>query len=137
MAKTIYPLPGAIHSGAFAGKLSFSSGVKTTGGELLFISGQLARNADNELVGIGDMAAQTRQVLENIKALVERAGGTMNDIVRVTAYVKDMSKFREIHDVRLEFFDQDHLPASTMVEITRFTLEDALIEIEAIAVIGG
>lgn len=137
MAKTIYPLPGAIHSGAFAGKLSFSSGVKTTGGELLFISGQLARNADNELVGIGNMAAQTRQVLENIKALVERAGGTMNDIVRVTAYVKDMSKFREIHDVRLEFFDQDHLPASTMVEITRFTLEDALIEIEAIAVIGG
>ena len=137
MAKTIYPLPGAIHSGEFAGKLSFSSAVKTTDGELLFISGQLARNADNELVGIGDMAAQTRQVLENIKALVERAGGGMNDVVKVTVFVKDMTKFREIHDVRMEFFHPDHLPASTMVEITRFTLEDALIEIEAVAVIGG
>lgn len=137
MAKTIYPLPGGIHSGEFAGKLSFSSAVKTTDGELLFISGQLARNADNELVGIGDMAAQTRQVLENIKALVERAGGGMNDVVKVTVFVKDMTKFREIHDVRMEFFHPDHLPASTMVEITRFTLEDALIEIEAVAVIGG
>ena len=137
MAKTIYPLPGAIHSGAFAGKLAFSSGVKTTGGETLRLSGQMARNADNKLVGIGDMAAQTRQVLENIKGLVERAGGTMNDVVKLMVFVKDMSKFREIHDVRLEFFHEDHLPASTMVEISRFTLEDALIEIDATAVIGG
>lgn len=137
MAKTIYPLPGAIHSGAFAGKMAFSSGVKTGGGELLFISGQLARDENHQLVGIGDIRVQTRQVLENIKALVERAGGSMEDIVKVTVYVKDMTRFREIHDVRLEFFHEDHLPASTMVEISRFTLEDALIEIEAFAVLGG
>ena len=137
MAKTIYPLPGAIHSGAFAGKLSFSSGVKTSGGELLFISGQLARDENHQLVGVGDIRVQTRQVLENIKALVEHAGGSMEDIVKVTVYVTDMTRFRDIHDVRLEFFHEDHLPASTMVQISRFTLEDALIEIEAFAVLGG
>ncbi len=137
MAKTVYPLPGVIHTGAFAGKIAFSSGVKTTQGELLFISGQLARDEHHQLVGIGDMAAQTRQVLVNIGKLLEQAGGSFDDIVKVTVYVKDMSKFREIHDVRMEFFSEDHLPASTMVEITRFTLEDALIEIEAVAVLNS
>lgn len=135
MTKTIYPLPGAIHSGANAGRLSFSSAVRV--GDTLYISGQLARDASQQLVGKGDIRAQTRQVLENLKAIVERAGGSMNDIVKVTVYVKDMSEFRAIHDVRLEFFDEAHLPASTMVEIAGFTLPDALIEIEAVAVLGA
>ena len=137
MAKTVYPLSGVIHGGAFTGKVAFSSGVKTGQGELLFISGQLARDENQQLVGIGDMAAQTRQVLVNIGKVLERAGGRFEDIVKVTVYVKDMTKFREIHDVRLEFFPEEHLPASTMVEISRFTLEDALIEIEAMAVLNS
>ena len=137
MAKTVYPLPGVIHGGAFAGKMAFASGVKTAQGELLFISGQLARDENQQLVGIGDIGVQTRQVLENIGKVLERAGGGFEDIVKVTVFVKDMNHFREIHDVRLEFFSEEHLPASTMVEVSRFTLEDALIEIEAVAVLGA
>lgn len=121
--------------GTFAGPVAFSNGVKVTAGELLFISGQLAFDENMNLVGKGDIRAQTRQVLENIKKVLERASATFKDVVRVTVYIRDMSKFRDIHDVRLEYFDKDHLPASTMIEVNRFVHEDALIEIDAIAVI--
>ena len=137
MAKTVYPLPGQLHSGSFAGKVAFSSGVKVGQGETLYISGQLGRGDDLQLAGKGDIKVQTRRVLENIGKVLSSAGGTFDDIVKVTVFVKDMSQFREIHDVRLEFFNEAHLPASTMVEVSGFTLPDALIEIEAVAVIGG
>ena len=136
MAKTIYPLAGPLHGGAFAGKVAFSSGVKAAPGETLYISGQLARDDTLQLIGKGDIRAQTRQVLENIKKVLARAGGTVDDIVKVTVFVKDMSQFREIHDVRLEYFREEHLPASTMVQVSAFTLPDALIEIEAVAVLS-
>lgn len=136
MAKTIYPLRGPIAaSGKFSGKVAFSNGVKVTGGELLFVSGQLAKDANSELVGKGDIKAQTRQVLENIKVVLDQAGATFSDIVRVTVFIKDMSQFRDIHDVRLQYFDENNLPASTMVEVTGFVDDDALIEIDAVAVV--
>lgn len=139
MAKTIYPLPGrkVAESGKFSGPVAFSSGVLVSGGQMLFVSGQLAFDEKMQIVGVGDMAAQTRQVLRNIGKVLQQAGGTFRDVVRVTVYTKDISRFREIHDARLEFFDQDHLPASTMVEISEFVNDEALIEIDAVAVIGG
>jgi reactive intermediate/imine deaminase len=137
MSKTIYPLPGGGLRGDPPVQVAFSNGVKVSGGEMLFISGQLGRDENNQIVGKGDIGAQTRQILKNIQALLESAGGTMKDIVKVTVFITDMSRFREIHEARMEFFHPDHLPASTMVEITRFTTEEALIEIEAIAVLGG
>lgn len=139
MKKTVYPLARTelAHDGNFAGPVAFSNGVKVSGGDLLFISGQLAFDANMELVGKGDMGAQTRQVLDNIGKVLEQAGGSFRDIVRVTVYVKDITRFREIHDARLEYFDAEHLPASTMVEITEFVHDDGLIEIDAIAVIAG
>ncbi|MCZ6644870.1 MAG: RidA family protein [SAR324 cluster bacterium] len=136
MAKTTYDLAGPIaKSGNFSGSVAFSNGVKVSGGEMLFVSGQLAK-VDSELVGKGDIKAQTRQVLENIKKVLDQAGATFSDVVRVTVYITDMSHFRDIHDVRLQYFDKDNLPASTMVEVSGFVDEDALIEIEAVAVIN-
>ena len=137
MAKITYPLAGPIAtSGTFSGKVAFSNGVKVSGGEMLFVSGQLAKDEHSELVGKGDIKAQTRQVLENIKKVLDQAGATFSDIVRVTVFIKDMGMFRDIHDVRLQYFDEQNLPASTMVEVTGFVDEDALIEIDAIAVIN-
>ena len=107
-----------------------------TGGELLFISGQLAKDANSELVGKGDIKAQTKQVLENIKKVLDQAGAAFSDIVRVTVFIKDMNQFRDIHDVRLQYFDENNLPASTMVSVSGFVDEDALIEIDAVAVIN-
>ena len=138
MAKTIFPLAKPLaNRGTFSGPVAFSNGVMTTGGRLLFISGQLAFDADMKLVGKGDMGAQTRQVLRNIEVVLKQAGGSFKDIVRVTVFVKDISRFREIHDARLEFFLPNHLPASTMVQISEFVHADALIEIDAVAVIGA
>ncbi len=136
MAKTIIPLAGAMaKSGLFSGKLAFADGVRVSRGEMVFVTGQLAFDEERELVGKGDIRVQTRQVLENVKSVLGKAGAAFRDIVRVTIFIKDMKQFREIHDVRLEYFSEDNLPASTMVEVNAFTHEDALIEIEVIAVI--
>ena len=104
-------------------------------GKLVFISGMTARRADGTIAGIGDIEAQTRQVCENLKAAVVAAGGTMDDICRVDVYVRNMEHFESIHKVRREYF-KSPAPASTMVEVSKFTSPDYLIEISAIAVVG-
>ena len=103
-------------------------------GKLVFISGMTARNAKGEVVGIGDIDAQTRQVCENIKAAVEEAGGTLDDICRVDVYVRNIEHFDAIHRVRREYF-KSPAPASTMVEVTKMVNPNYLIEINAIAVV--
>jgi 2-iminobutanoate/2-iminopropanoate deaminase len=105
-------------------------------GRLVFISGMTARRADGSIAGIGDIEAQTRQVCENIKAAVEEAGGSMEDICRVDVFVRNMEHFDLIHKVRRDYF-KPPAPASTMVEVCKMTSPDYLIEINAIAVIGG
>ena len=128
MAKTILKtskvaVPGGI----------MSQGVKVPAGNMVFVSGQVGRNAQGE-VAKGDIRAQTRQALENIKAVLEAAGATMDDIVKVTVFVTDVAEqYAPIHEVRAEFFKKDY-PASTLVEIKALAGPDLLIEIEAIAV---
>ena len=94
-----------------------------------------ARRADGTIAGIGDVEAQTRQVCENLKAAIEEAGGSMDDICRVDVYVRNMEHFEQIHKVRREYF-RPPAPASTMVEVCKMTSPDYLIEINAIAVIA-
>ena len=105
-------------------------------GRLVFISGMTARRADGTIAGIGDIEAQTRQVCENVKAAVEAAGGTMDDICRVDVFVRNIEHFESIHKVRREYFKAP-APASTMVEVTKMVHPDYLIEINAIAVVGS
>ena len=103
-------------------------------GRLVFISGMTARQADGSIAGIGNIEVQTRRVCENIKAAVEGAGGTLDDVCRVDVFVRNMEHFDAIHKVRREYF-KPPLPASTMVEVTKMVSPDYLIEINAIAVI--
>src|SRR6266849_752219 len=103
-------------------------------GKLVFISGMTSRRADGTIAGVGDIEAQTHQVCENLKSAVEAAGGTMDDICRVDVYVRNMEHFDKIHRVRREYF-KARPPASTMIEVTKMTSPDYLIEINAIAVI--
>jgi enamine deaminase RidA (YjgF/YER057c/UK114 family) len=113
----------------------FSQGmVVEARGRLVFISGMVARCADGSIAGLGDIEAQTRQVCENVKTAVEAAGGTMADICRVDVYVRNMEQFPAIHRVRRAYFP-DPPPASTMVEVSKFTHPDYLIEMNAIAVL--
>jgi enamine deaminase RidA (YjgF/YER057c/UK114 family) len=95
-----------------------------------------ARRPDGSIAGIGDIEAQTRQVCDNLQAAMDAAGGTLEDICRVDVYVRNMEHFEIIHKVRREYFSAP-APASTMVEVTKFTSPDYLIEINAIAVLPG
>ncbi|QEV99083.1 RidA family protein [Microbacterium caowuchunii] len=110
----------------------FSHAIITDSPRLLFISGMTAKNSEGGITGVGDVAAQTHQVCQNLKAVVEAAGGTLDDIARVDVFVRNMEDFKAIHEVRREYFKSDP-PASTMIEISKFVHKDYLIEINAIA----
>ena len=112
-----------------------SQGVAVPASRMVFASGQVARGVDGQLVGRGDIRAQTRKVLENTQAVLAEAGATLDDVVKVTVFVTNIAEhFSAIHEVRAEFFKSDY-PASTLVEISRLVDPDMLIEIEAIAVV--
>ena len=112
----------------------FSSAAWQPPGRVLHISGQVAQDADGNLVGRGDIAAQTRQVLENIRLVLASVGGTMADVAKVTVFVTEMAGLQTIHRVRAEFFAPPY-PASTLVQVAALVHPDYLIEIEAVAVI--
>ena len=116
-----------------SGHFSHATAIEARG-KLVFISGMTARKPDGSIAGIGDIEAQTRQVCENLKAAVEAAGGTLDDICRVDVFVRNMEHFEHIHRVRREYF-KPPAPASTMVEVSKMTSPEYLIEISAIAVL--
>lgn len=101
---------------------------------LVFVAGQIAVDEQNQLVGKGDIRAQTEQVLKNIQRSLEQLGATMADVVQVTVFVKDMRGLREIHEVRLRYFSEPY-PTSTLVAVSDFVNPDALIEINAVAAV--
>ena len=100
----------------------------------IFVSGQLSRDKEGQLSGIGDMAAQTRQAIKNIESVLETAGAKLTDIVQVVVYTTDMRLFKESCEARMEFF-KDPLPTSTTVEVQHLTDPLLMIEIQALAVI--
>lgn len=112
---------------------AFSLGVKVRARDLVFISGQTARDTAGNTVGIGDIRAQTRQIMENIGKILRDAGATYGDIVKMTMYVSNLGDLPAAIEARSEYLEQ-HKPASTSVQAT--LRKDALIEIEAIAAVG-
>ena len=112
----------------------FSSAAWQPEGKVLHVSGQVAQDATGAIMGTGDIRAQTRQVLENIRTVLAGAGGTMDDVARVTVYVTDMSGLGQIHEVRAQYFRRPY-PASTLVEVRSLVKPEYLIEIDAVAVI--
>jgi reactive intermediate/imine deaminase len=110
----------------------FSQAVKV--GQLVFVSGQLARDAAGNVVAKGDMAGQARQAILNLQEILRAAGAELRHVVKLTAFMTDMARAPEAWAVRTEFFAA-YPPASTGVEVSRLTHPDFLIEIEAIAVV--
>lgn len=109
----------------------YSQAVKAGG--FLFIAGQIPINPETGALVEGDIRAQTRQVLENVKAIVEAAGGSLNDVVKVTVYLRDMGDFGAMNEVYSEYFS-DSKPARAAVEVSNLP-KGAAIEVEAIAYI--
>ena len=104
-------------------------------GDTVFVSGQHAGGPGGAPAGDASMAGQTRTTLARIKALVEAAGGTMADIVKLGVFTTDIGQRAAISEARREFFVGD-FPCSTLVEVKGLVHPDLLIEIEAIAVLG-
>ena len=110
----------------------YTDAVEASG--FLYISGMLPVNADGELVGTGDVIRQSEQVLDNVGAVLQATGATFGDVVRVGVYVRDMADRELINTVRRRFFG-DARPASTLVEVNALANPDALVEIDAIALL--
>lgn len=102
-------------------------------GGLLFIAGQVALDGDGNVVGEGDMTAQVRQVLENMKRALASQGADFSHVVKINTFTTDIEAFREAAEIRSSYFG-DHAPASTLVQIERLARPVFLVEIEAIAV---
>ena len=102
-------------------------------GNLMFIAGQIALDGDGNIVGEGDMVAQVRQVLENMKTVLASEGADFSNVVKINIFTTDIERFRDAADVRREFFGGNP-PASTLVQIERLARPVFLVEIEAIAI---
>src|SRR5438128_12265505 len=83
---------------------------------LIFLSGQLSRDADGNLVGPGDMAEQARQAIRNMQVALKAAGGSLSDIVSMVVFTTDLGQFKEMVAAGMEFF-KDKLPTSTTVDV--------------------
>jgi len=104
-------------------------------GELVFVAGQIPLNpSTGEIVGTGDVAKQTEQVIANLTAILQAAGATLEQVVKTTIYLKNMNDFAAVNVVYAKYFAEDTAPARATVEVARLP-KDVLVEIECIAVI--
>ncbi len=101
-------------------------------GNLLFVSGIAPFDSDGDVVGKGDVVAQTRVVLQNILDTLRTVGADMGDVLKVTVFLTDINDRSAINPVRQEFFG-DARPASTLIEVSALADPEMLVEIEAVA----
>ena len=103
-------------------------------GNTVYISGQIAHDQTGKLVGLGDARAQGEQIYQNLKAIVESCGGTMQNIVRITTYVTSLAYRPIMVEVRAKYFPKDP-PASTFLVVSSLADPAFLVEVDAIAVL--
>ncbi len=118
----------------WAEKAPFHPAVRV--GDTVYVSGSVAWNPDGEIVGEGDMLAQSRQTFANIKEVLAAAGATMDDVVKINAFLTDLGRYAEYSTARAEAFP-NNVPASTAVASPALVQPALLVEIEAVAVIGS
>jgi 2-iminobutanoate/2-iminopropanoate deaminase len=111
---------------------AFAMGAVQGEGHVVYVKGQVALDKDGRVVGKGDMRAQVRKTLENIRAILRSVGGDLGDVFSLTHYATDIDAFMKTGDVRKEFFAEPY-PVTTTVQVTRLYDPDIWIEITAIA----
>jgi enamine deaminase RidA (YjgF/YER057c/UK114 family) len=114
----------------------FNHGILVSGRQLLFLAGQDASDANGNIVAPGDLVAQFEQVLHNLKAVLEEAGGTLQDVVKLNIFVRDrdtyVANLKPLGRIFRTYFD-NHYPTMALFEVSAFFREENLIEMEGIA----
>ena len=107
-----------------------------TSGQMLFVAGQISLDPQSgKIVGEGDIAVQTKQVMANIEAILTEAGISFANVVKTSVFLSDLANFSPMNQVYAEYFAEETAPARACVEVSRLP-KDVLVEIECIAVIG-
>ena len=114
---------------------NYSHGI-IAAGRILFVAGQVALDEEGQLVGRGDAAAQARQVLMNMKRIIEGAGGSMADVARTTVYLTHLDDRGPVGSVRAEFFPAP-APANTLLVVASLANPEFLVEIDAVVPLNG
>lgn len=130
-----------IHPPTLPPPRGFSHGILVQdAGPLLFLAGQDATDANGRLAAPGDLVGQVEQVLRNLKDVTEAAGGRLPDIVKLNIFVRDragyLADLKRIGQVFRRYFG-DYYPAIALFQVTGFFGEDALVEMEGVAVVGS
>jgi enamine deaminase RidA (YjgF/YER057c/UK114 family) len=120
-----------------AAPAGYSHAVVVSGGKMIFLSGQVGLNKQGEMVGKDDFHAQAAQVFANLKLVLAAAGATPKDVVKLNYYVVGLNhdKLIALRDVRDQYVDKEHPPASTLAGVQALFRDDAMLEVEAVAVI--
>jgi reactive intermediate/imine deaminase len=106
-----------------------------TSGQMLFVAGQIPLDPQSgQIVGDGDITAQTQQVMVNLEAILREAGAGWEDVVKTSVFLTDLANFASMNQVYAEYFLEENAPARACVEVSRLP-KDVLVEIECIAVI--
>jgi reactive intermediate/imine deaminase len=117
------------------GKAAYTHVVTVAGpGKMIYIAGQLARDASGNIVGPGDMRAQLEQTFKNLDACLKAAGASWADVVKTNTFVTDYEAFTKCREVRMRYFGVA-TPTSTTIQISRLAQPEAMVEIEMIAAI--
>ena len=126
-----------LHPKGWAAAKGYSNGMLVEGASrLIFVAGQIAWDADQKMVGVGDFPAQFRQAMANVIEVVKAGGGLPEEIVRLTMYVTDKRLYLDnLKEVGAAYRDTigRHYPAMALVQVAALVEDDALIEIEATA----
>ena len=126
-----------VEPGGLAPPRGFNHGVLVEGGKTLYLAGQDGAGPDEEIVAPDDIVAQFEQVLENLSAVVEEAGGASEDIVKLNIFVADRDDYLDNLEPLGEVFSRyfDEYPALALFEVSGFFKEEALVELEGFAVV--
>jgi len=111
----------------------YVQGVEVTNAKLVYTSGVVARDAKGAVVGAGDIRAQTRQCIENVRNILEAAGGSLKDLVKVTVFLRPGSDYAAMNDVRREMLSGIEFASSTVM--VGLNAPEALIEVEAVGAV--
>ena len=126
-----------INPDSLAPPRGFNHGIKVSGGDLLFLAGQDGADETETIVDSDDLVTQFEQALENLLTVVQEAGGTMDDIVKLNVFVADrddyIDKLDTLGEVFAEYFAE--YPTMALFEVNEFFKEDALVEFEGFAVV--